>query len=182
MKRYRLEWYPVLIGAILLLGTGCDGDDADDSAEMTIQSSAFGQNQAIPIRFTKYGGGKSPPLSFSYPPKGTQSLVVIMDEPDHITGTYTHWLVWGLPPKCVLSEDAAKYPTDGMVVGLNDAGETKYLPPEPPAGKTNRFVFSVYALDKQIKLDSSADRERLDAAMAGHILAMGQLVGLVTGR
>lgn len=169
----------ILLGTVSMLIPGCSDNNDDNIEEMTIQSTAFGSEAAIPTTYAC--NGKSPPLSFSLPPQETKSLAVIMDSPDHLTGNYTHWLVWGLPPKSVLNEDANKYPTQGMVVGTADNGNAEYVPPCPPEGKTYRYVFTVYALDKTIKLKEDTTRSVLDAAMEGHILAKGSLMGIYTG-
>jgi Raf kinase inhibitor-like YbhB/YbcL family protein len=181
MKRHRNFYMFVMM--LLAAVTGCEEAAGESYSEMRIQSAGFGDQEAIPVTFTCKGSGLSPPLSFSPPPADTKSLAVIMDEPEHIAGTYTHWLVYALPPKSVLNENAGKYPTDGMRVGTADDEKTiGYLPPCPPEGKTHRFVFTVYALDREITLDPGASRDALDHAMAGHIVAKGALTGVMTGR
>ena len=171
--------YSVLIDIILMLALGCAEDDADTVATMTIRSVAFGQEDFIP---KEYGcNGKSPPLSFSLPPKGAKSLAVVMHSPDHLTGNFTHWLVWGLPPKSVLEEGAKSSQEDGIVIGTADNGEIQYFGTCPPKRKTHELVFTVYALDKKLTLTEEATRSELDAAMKGHLLARGSLVGYYTG-
>jgi phosphatidylethanolamine-binding protein (PEBP) family uncharacterized protein len=47
-----------------------------------IKSSAFGQNQAIPKKYTCDGSDISVPLTWIDPPQGTTSFAVIADDPD----------------------------------------------------------------------------------------------------
>ena len=51
-----------------------------------ITSEAFGQGARIPDEYTCKGANISPPLSFGSLPEGTQSMVVICDDPDAPSG------------------------------------------------------------------------------------------------
>ena len=46
---------------------------------MQVTSSAFGQHQAIPTKYTCDGENLSPPLAWSGVPAGAKSLVLIVD-------------------------------------------------------------------------------------------------------
>ena len=50
--------------------------------EFTLQSPAFIEGEEIPIRYSAEGKNVSPPLSWSTPPRGTQSLALIVEDPD----------------------------------------------------------------------------------------------------
>ena len=43
------------------------------------------------------GEDVSPPLQWSDPPQGAQSLALIMDDPGAPVGTWDHWLLFNLP-------------------------------------------------------------------------------------
>src|SRR5436190_1769860 len=45
-----------------------------------------------------------------------------------------------------------------------------------PSG-THRYFFKIYALDAELLLKAGATRDELEKAMAGHIVAQGQLMG-----
>ncbi|MGD8525398.1 MAG: YbhB/YbcL family Raf kinase inhibitor-like protein, partial [Thioalkalispiraceae bacterium] len=49
---------------------------------LLLQSSAFKNGEPIPARFTCEGEDISPPLNWSGVPDLTQSLVLIIDDPD----------------------------------------------------------------------------------------------------
>ncbi len=69
-----------------------------EMTKLTISSPAFGNNQPIPSTYSCNGENKSPELVWSDIPPSTRSLVLIVDDPDAPMGTYTHWVVYNLPP------------------------------------------------------------------------------------
>src|SRR5262245_13549314 len=98
----RFRFCPLLI-ALLACGltmTGCSSGDSSNLDEsrspMTIQltSSVFNEGEAIPLRYTCDGENISPPLSWSNLPSGTQSLALIVDDPDAPSGTFVHWVAF----------------------------------------------------------------------------------------
>ncbi len=66
-------------------------------ATMAMTSSAFAAGGGIPAKYTCDGQGVSPPLQWDAPPSGTQSLALIVTDPDAPGGTYVHWVIYGLP-------------------------------------------------------------------------------------
>lgn len=144
---------------------------------MDLTSPAFGVQQAIPANHTHKGAGISPPLMISNTPPGTQSLALIMHDPDAPKGDFTHWTVWNISATAgVLPE--GRVPA-GALQGTNDFGRMEYGPPAPPAG-THHYIFDLYALNAQLPLPAGARLDALQTAMEGHILAQAQLVGTVT--
>lgn len=141
---------------------------------MKITSSAFQESGTIPEKFSKNGQNVSPELRIEGAPADAKSLVLIVDDPDAPVGLFTHWLVWNVDPKTTnIAEGNAP---SGAVQGQNDFGEAGYGGPQPPSG-THRYYFKVFALDRTLVLKSSAKRRDLDAAMKGHVIAQGQLMG-----
>jgi len=80
-----------------------------------------------------------------------------------------------VPPKPVLDAPA------GALQGHNSwtsASQFGYRGPAPPKGHgTHHYHFKLYALDARLDLPPQADKRALAAAMGGHILAQGELVG-----
>jgi hypothetical protein len=144
-----------------------------DAAGMTIKSPAFQQGGDIPAKFTCDGGGTSPALQINGMPSGAKSLVLIVDDPDAPGGTFTHWLVWNIPPQ---TNSIAEGSGPKGVRGTNDFGKSGYGAPCPPSG-THRYYFKVFALDRELALSSGAKRSQLEAAMKDHIIAQGELMG-----
>jgi Raf kinase inhibitor-like YbhB/YbcL family protein len=62
--------------------------------------------------------------------------------------------------------------------GRNDFGRVGYRGPCPPRGHgPHRYVFRLYALDRELELDVGAARADLVRATRGHLLATAELVG-----
>jgi Raf kinase inhibitor-like YbhB/YbcL family protein len=147
---------------------------------ITISSTAFNDNDAIPKQHTGDGANTSPPLRWSDPPEGTQSFALICDDPDAPRGTWVHWVLFNLPLEShELPEGVPTRETlgDGAKQGKNDFGKIGYGGPAPPKGKPHRYFFKLYALDTKLDLAAGATKAQLLAAMKGHVLAEGQLMG-----
>jgi hypothetical protein len=62
--------------------------------------------------------------------------------------------------------------------GRNSKGGTGYYGPRPPVGDApHHYHFELFALDIVPTLDPEVDRTALVAAMWGHVVATGELVG-----
>jgi len=155
----------ILLTAIASLAAG--------GATMKITSSAFHEGANIPSKFTCDGSDTSPPLQIAGVPSGAKSLVLIVDDPDAPSGLFTHWLVWNIPPQ---TGSIAEGSAPQGVQGANDFGKSGYRGPCPPPG-THRYSFKIFALDHELELRSGAKRSQVDAAMKGHVIAQGELVG-----
>jgi Raf kinase inhibitor-like YbhB/YbcL family protein len=142
-----------------------------DEPSFQVKSSAFAQSEDIPAKYTCKGSNISPPLQLEDVPKGTRSLVIIMDDPDATNGTFDHWVMWNIPVQNVIEEGAVPGST-----GLNSKGENKYTGPCPPSGK-HRYFFKVYALDSKLELPASTKKVQLEMAMQDHILGKAELMG-----
>lgn len=121
-----------------------------------------------------------------------RSLVLICDDPDAPRGTWSHWVAFNLPIQLTGLKEGV--PTDVTIPGTamdgsppaggdlvatqgkNDFGKIGYGGPCPPSG-THRYFFRLYALNSQLKLDSSATRTDVLNAIAGQVVAEGQLMG-----
>jgi Raf kinase inhibitor-like YbhB/YbcL family protein len=174
----RGTWLVVLVGTSGC-GGGAQAPDLDPS-KMTIHltSPAFADGAMIPKQFTCDGANHSPPLEWTSVPGAARSLALICEDPDAPMGTWSHWVVHDLPPETTKLEAGAS-PDSGPLAnhqGKNDFGKIGYGGPCPPSG-THRYVFRLYALDKQLNPGSAATRAMVLKAIAGHILAEGRLIG-----
>ena len=82
---------------------------------LDIKSTAFGEGGLIPKKYTCDGADVSPQLSWSQPPEGTGSMVLICDDPVAPMGTWVHWVLYGLPPDTL--EISVGIPDDKEVLG-----------------------------------------------------------------
>ena len=146
---------------------------------MKLESSAFAADDLIPSLYTCDGQNISPPLNWSTPPEGTQSFVLICDDPDAPMRTFVHWVLYNLPadtrqlPENIPS--SAKL-ANGGVHGKNDFRQLGYGGPCPPGG-THRYFFKLYALSRQLDLAPGATKAQVERAMKGQILAETEMIG-----
>jgi len=163
---------PITSGAVAIL-LAVISSFAAGGARMKVTSSAFHEGANIPSKFTCDGSDTSPPLQIAGVPSGAKSLVLIVDDPDAPGGLFTHWLAWNIPPQ---TGSIAEGIAPRGAQGANDFGKSGYRGPCPPLG-THRYSFKIFALDRELELGSGAKRSQVDAAMKGHVIAQGELVG-----
>jgi len=144
--------------------------------KLAITSPAFENNGFIPSKYTCDGDNINPALKIAGVPEGTQSLTLIVDDPDAPMGTWDHWIVWNIPPTERIEENSVP-----GTEGLNDSRKHSYGGPCPPSG-AHRYFFKVYALDTKLVLHPNSRKKDVEKAMEGHILAKGEIVGLYKRR
>jgi len=147
------------------------GDENMDIQIIKVFSSAFESNSTIPRKYTCYGENINPPLEFANIPEETESLVLIMDDPDSPMDPFTHWIVWNIEPVAKIEEDSIP-----GIEGINNFRKIGYGGPCPSSG-AHRYYFKVYALDRQLELKAGAGRKELESEMIGHIIGEGELMG-----
>ena len=140
---------------------------------MKISSTAFEDGGTIPDEFSKEGGNHRPPLHFEDVPAEAKTLALIVDDPDAPKGTFTHWIVYNIPPK---TESVGNGEPVTMQQAANDFGQNDYGGPRPLSGE-HRYFFKLYALDDQITLGRGASRLDFEEAMLGHVIAEAECMG-----
>ena len=151
---------------------------------MTMTSTAFENGQPIPAKYTGEGNDVSPPLAWTGVPDGAQQLALICDDPDAPTPEpWVHWVIYGLSPETTALPEGV--PTTEIVEapaatqGVNgwQGRVIGYKGPMPPPGGVHHYHFTLYALDEALQLEAGLTKAQLLAAMDGHILATGEMVG-----
>jgi Raf kinase inhibitor-like YbhB/YbcL family protein len=145
-----------------------------------LSTTAFADGGAIPARYTCDTADLSPALSWKGVPQGTRTLALIADDPDAPAGTWTHWILWNIPPQAsFLPEGVPPVETldNGARQGRNDFRRLGYRGPCPPPGKPHRYFFKLYALNARLDLKPGAARGELEEAMKGHIIAQAVWMG-----
>jgi Raf kinase inhibitor-like YbhB/YbcL family protein len=150
---------------------------------LTITSPTFPSRGAIPRKHTCDGEGVAPALEWSGVPDGTQSLALIVDDPDAPDPaapkrTFVHWVIYNIPPTASgLPEGASgRSLPNGTAEGRNDAKGSGYTGPCPPVGR-HRYFFHLYALDTRLDRPTEMTRGQVDEAMSGHVLETAELMG-----
>ena len=141
---------------------------------MELHSKSFTANAVISSQYTCDGSDISPQLSWSDVPAGTKSFALILDDPDAPAGTWTHWVLYNIPPNINKLDENIKQLPDNTKVGVNSWGKQEYGGPCPPSGQ-HRYFFKLYALDTMLDLNGSVDATALQKAMKGHVLAQAEL-------
>lgn len=152
-----------------------------EEIEFVIVSAAFEEGETIPAQYTCDGQDKSPALSWSGVPEGTQSFVLILDDPDAPGGVFVHWVIFNIPANALGLEEAIPTTQElesGALQGRNDFGGVGYSGPCPPPGAPHHYHFTVYALDLPLNLSAGASKAQVLNAMPGHILGQAELIGL----
>jgi para-nitrobenzyl esterase len=87
--------------------------------------------------------------------------------------------MFNIPAKVTSLPAAMTEPPAGSTYGPNIRGPNHaYMGPHTPPGSKHHYHFQVFALDATLAPEAGADYEALTAAMKGHVLAAGELVGL----
>jgi Raf kinase inhibitor-like YbhB/YbcL family protein len=149
----------------------------------SIQSSEFENGGAIPTIYTCQGDDISPPLCWQDVPEGTQSLALIVHDPDvpspdKPVRIWVHWVLYNMPvDTAALSQGmtSAQLPA-ATLEGRNDWNRTDYGGPCPPMGR-HRYFFRLYALDTRLADLHQPTKDQLEKAMQGHIIAEAELIG-----
>jgi Raf kinase inhibitor-like YbhB/YbcL family protein len=149
--------------------------------QLTLTSTAFSEGGLVPKKYSCDGQNVNPELSWSGAPVDTKSFVLIMDDPDipdsvkqsRGIDVFDHWVVYNIPATVTELKEATK--PEGQD-GLNGAGKPGYTGPCPP-DKEHRYFFYIFALDTTLSFNSPPTKADVMAAMIGHVLANGQLMG-----
>ena len=146
-----------------------------------LTSTAFEPDGAIPVKYTCNGANVSPGLAWTEPPAGTQSFVLIVDDPDAAAATpVVHWLVYAIPAmQRGLQEGTLRKGTlpNSVKQGKNSAGKVGYSGPCPDPGKIHHYFFKLYALDYTPDLKGKEKIADVEAVIRDHVLGTAELIG-----
>ena len=173
--------------SLLAIGLGLAVGSPSLASAFTVTSPDFTNGGAIsPAQvlnaFGCRGDNRSPALSWSGEPAGTQSFAVTMFDPDAPTGRgYWHWTVFNLPPSAhQLAADADGSTTlpPGAGEGRNDFGFSHYGGPCPPPGPAHHYHITVYAVKAaKLPLDANSSGAVVASYLQSNTLATVEIVG-----
>jgi len=147
------------------------------NSSLSLTSPAFVNGSYIPDRYACKGINVNPELKINNVPAETQSLALIMDDPDavEVAGyTWVHWLLWNISPSItVINENSIPA---NAIQGRNSWSDTPYGGPCPPIGRDHLYFFKLYALDIELTIPSTT-ADNLMVAMNGHIIEQTVLTG-----
>ncbi len=163
------------------------GQTAPPGMRMGLASGAFADGWAIPSNYTCEANptnSVSPPLSVSNVPAGTKSLAFTVYD---IDAPFVHWDAWNVDPAASSiaagsSSSAGVQGTNGLTAfasppaPISSWPTSGFIGPCPPPGSAHRYIFTVYALDSMLSLQSG-NYTALQGAMQGHVLGSAKLTG-----
>jgi Raf kinase inhibitor-like YbhB/YbcL family protein len=148
------------------------------SFEVTSTDVRDGEPLARTHVFTAAGGeNRSPQLSWSGAPEGTQSYVVTCFDPDApVVSGFWHWIVVDLPASVTSLEQGAGASDASLPGGFHvrsDFGTADYGGAAPPQGDhPHRYFFVVHAVDvPTLGVDASATPAVVGFNLVFHTLA-----------
>ncbi|MFA5942560.1 MAG: YbhB/YbcL family Raf kinase inhibitor-like protein [Candidatus Paceibacterota bacterium] len=163
---------------------------------LTLASPAFSHNGIIPkkytcdvpVRWQTWDRDISPPLSIRGAPEGTESFVLIMDDPDIPKAVkeslgievFDHWVLYNIPMSVTEIPESASTKTGYGIAGLNSSGSVGYVGPCPPLHhepSEHRYIFSLYALGKMLRVKDVPTAHQIREALAPMVLARAELIG-----
>jgi len=146
-------------------------------SEFSIISTDFKEGEEIPKKFGYKFENTAPDICLKNLPEDTNSLALIMDDPDAMVAVgkiWVHWLVCNISPNQDLKFSLEKFQ------GKTDFDEIGYGGPAPP-DKRHTYVFRGYALDvESLHLKPGYSKQELEESMKDHILAEAKLTGTFT--
>lgn len=154
---------------------------AKGNVKLTVTTPAFKHMGDIPLENTQYQGNKFPGLEWTAGPAGTKTYVVIMQDTDVLRNgaPILHWSMVDIPASTTKLPAGMSEAPPGTMYGPNIRGMMQaYMGPRTPAGPKHRYHIQVFALDTSVGNESMQSYDAMLAAMKGHVLASGEVIGL----
>ena len=142
-----------------------------------LQSTAFKDNQLIPVKYSCDGINISPPLYWQNAPNNTKSFMLIMDDPDAPHGTWHHWIIYNLPRESSELAEGIKIsalPSPAQLAP-NNWHHKSYQGPCPPYGEEHHYYFKLYALKSFIEQGQDIS-SKTNIEMVINTLSLGKAV------
>lgn len=164
----------VCLDGAAIAAVAFDRAETKAAGKLSVSSPEFKAGEQIPLANSGYGDNKQPSIAW----RGTAraaSYAVLVEDPDSGGGApFVHWVVYDIPGTALALTQASMAGT----VGTNGKGATAWWGPRPPAGTgLHHYHVQVFALDTKLGLKPGASRDQVVAAMSGHVVAKGDLVG-----
>jgi Raf kinase inhibitor-like YbhB/YbcL family protein len=148
---------------------------------LMLVSPAIPPGGDIPAQYTCDGADISPPLAWSGVPQGTQSLVLVVEDPDAPSGVFRHWAAFDIPAgaRGLDAGYSENRPAVGFREARNDFGKLGYGGPCPPKGHgAHHYHFRLLAISRPT-LDLRPPATALDVLRAAqpYVTQQTELVG-----
>ncbi len=146
--------------------------------ELIVKCADLKNNNKFPIKYTGCGENISPEFIIENLSPEAKSYIITLEDLNHPIKNFTHWVIWNIP---ATSKINGNIPKGRKVSSLNNAiqgiayGFHKYAGPKPPKGKTHKYCFTIYVLDKYLDLSSFSTKRKVLSKAKNHIIQKGTL-------
>ena len=150
------------------------------TADIALSSPAIKQHAGsatytLAREYTCHGADRSPPLRWSNVPGNTQELALLVMNTTPVAGSlFFDWAVAAINPS-THELQPGKLPS-GAVTGRNSYGHSTYSLC-PPGGKTETFLFLLYALPRSLAPQPNFD----PATLRAQAMKIARHTGLLAG-
>ncbi len=175
----------VSIGAFIAFSNKAEApieiiQDNTDTMSLTLSSPVFGEGERIPSKYTCDAENINPELHIENIPEGTQSLVLVMDDPDipesvkleRGIDVIDHWVLYNISPETTVIPEGSAPGTQG----LNTRGEASYRGPCPP-DREHRYFFRLYAIGGKLNFIKAPTLKEVEEAAKGMLIERTTFMG-----
>src|ERR1700758_3296695 len=176
-----------LLAAFALAAVAGSGNARADGA-FTLSSQSFKDGERLPTKMAGnnksnpncVGENVSPALSWTNPPEGTKSYVLLMSDPEgRAPAGVSHWVAYGIPASVTgFAEGETSKPSDKYVGGSSLMKLPNYFGPCTPPGPQHHYTFTLMATDLEpTALAAGLSRDEVIKALEGHVKQATGLIG-----
>ena len=176
-----------VLGLIAMSMVACSGAEA--AGPFTLTSTSFADGAVIPLKYTGKmegnancpGSNVSPQLSWSNLPDGTQSIAILMIDPEGRAPVgVNHWIAYGIPTsRTSFAEGEVSQPPVGYMGGKSTQGLDHYMGPcTGPNTTWHHYTWVALALDlPPDAIPAGLNREEFTVKVAGHVKGSSGFTG-----
>jgi para-nitrobenzyl esterase len=151
-------------------------------AKLTVTSPAFKDGAEVPYENTQYRGNIFPGLSWTKGPAGTRSYAVVVQGASLTNpgvASSIHLTLFNIPASVTTLNAGMTASPAGATYGENIHGiNQSYAGPHTHTATKGGYQYQVLALDTVLDLPPATNFDEMVAAMTGHVLASGGLLGV----
>lgn len=134
----------------------------------------------FPVENTGRGKDISPGFTIKNLSPQAVTLMITLEDLSHPIKKFTHWVIWNIPAadtiaKAIPAGKRISSP-EGAVQGVG-YGLHRYAGPKPPKGKSHRYCFTVYALDRRLDLGPRSTKRKVLRKARSHVIQQGEISG-----
>lgn len=147
---------------------------------MIISSPVFTDGEEIPRKYTCSSDNISPPLEFRDIPRGSKTLLLIVEDTDAQPEPWIHWLVFNIPVTTKNIREGSV--PEGSTEGLANNQTYGY---EGPCRKyfsgIHHYYFRLYALNSILEIPKASDKNAVVLSAEHAVLETAELMGIAWG-